>query len=171
MKISPFSNKSKIGKKIMGVIQHYDHEKYWRRRQQVVDPNSKCGLIKKLYYLLYIKRCDSWNNCSFGTNINSGAEFATPPILWHGPNGIIVGADAKIGKDCIICQQVTIEYGADTVIGDNVMLGAGAKVIKGVKIGNNAKIGANCVVVEDIPAGATCVLPKPRIILKSKPAS
>lgn len=36
----------------------------------------------------------------------------------------------------------------------------------GVKIGNNAKIGANCVVVEDVPEGATCVLQKPRIILK-----
>lgn len=51
-----------------------------------------------------------------------------------------------------------------TIIGDNVILGAGCKVLPGVHIGNNAKIGANCVVVEDIPDNSTCVLQKPRII-------
>ncbi|MBP3302611.1 MAG: hypothetical protein J6L64_05725 [Opitutales bacterium] len=49
-------------------------------------------------------------------------------------------------------------------MGDNVLLGAGAKILPGVHIGDNAKIGANCVVVEDVPAGATCVLQKPRIL-------
>ena len=53
-----------------------------------------------------------------------------------------------------------------TVIGDNVMLGAGSKILPGVTIGNNVKVGANCVVVEDIPDNATVVLPKPRIILR-----
>ena len=52
------------------------------------------------------------------------------------------------------------------MIGDNVMLGAGSKVLPGVTIGNNVKVGANCVVVEDIPDNATVVLPKPRIILR-----
>jgi serine O-acetyltransferase len=46
------------------------------------------------------------------------------------------------------------------------MIGAGAKILKGATIGNNVKIGANCVVFENIPAGATVVLPKPRVILK-----
>lgn len=49
-------------------------------------------------------------------------------------------------------------------IGDNVLLGAGSKVLPAVNIGNNVKVGANCVVVEDIPDNATVVLPKPRII-------
>lgn len=53
-----------------------------------------------------------------------------------------------------------------TVIGDNVMLGAGCKVLPGVTIGNNVKVGANCVVVEDVSDNATVVLPKPRIILR-----
>jgi serine O-acetyltransferase len=51
-------------------------------------------------------------------------------------------------------------------IGDNVIIGAGAKILRGVTIGNNVKIGANAVVVEDIPNGATCVMQKPRIIIK-----
>ena len=52
------------------------------------------------------------------------------------------------------------------IIGDNVFIGAGAKVLPGVIIGNNAKIGANAVVVENVPDGATCVMQKPRIIIK-----
>ena len=105
------------------------------------------------------------HHCSFGTNLNSGTIFKTPPYLPHGPNGIIVGHNLKIGANCTIYQQVTIAHGG-TVIGDNVLLGAGCKILPGVKIGNNVKVGANCVVVEDIPDNATVVLPKPRIILK-----
>ena len=48
------------------------------------------------------------------------------------------------------------------------MLGAGSKILNGVTIGDNAKVGANCVVVQDIPADATCVLPKSRIIIKNE---
>ncbi len=52
-------------------------------------------------------------------------------------------------------------------IGNNVIIGAGAKILPNVTIGNNCKIGANCVVVEDIPDNATVVLHKPRIIVKA----
>lgn len=48
------------------------------------------------------------------------------------------------------------------------MLGAGSKILNGVTIGDNAKVGANCVVVQDIPADATCVLTKSRIIIKNE---
>ena len=86
-----------------------------------------------------------------------------PPILPHGMNGIVIGHDTKVGRNVEIYQQVTIAKGG-CVIGDNVLLGAGCKILNGCRIGNNVKIGANCVVVEDIPDGATCVLNKPRII-------
>ncbi|MBQ1977727.1 MAG: serine O-acetyltransferase, partial [Ruminococcus sp.] len=56
-------------------------------------------------------------------------------------------------------------YGAP-VIGNNVLIGAGAKIIGNVKIGNNVKIGANCCVATDIPDNATVVMEKPRIIIK-----
>ena len=59
-------------------------------------------------------------------------------------------------------------WGGGVKIGDNVMLGAGSKILNGVTIGDNAKVGANCVVVQDIPADATCVLPKSRIIIKNE---
>ena len=53
-------------------------------------------------------------------------------------------------------------------IGNNVFIGAGAKIIGPVKIGNNVKIGAGCIVVDDIPDNAVCVMNKPRIIVKEQ---
>ncbi|WP_369689490.1 serine O-acetyltransferase [Vibrio halioticoli] len=112
-----------------------------------------------------MKRVDFKFNCSFGTNLNCGAKFQSPPILPHGPYGIIIGHDSVIGKMCTIYHQVTVVHGG-VVIGDNVILGAGSKILKNCKIGNDAKVGANCVVVSDIPDKATTVLSKPRIIRK-----
>lgn len=159
-----FSFQSKFGLFLLSLIQHYNHKKYWKRRAIVVNPFNKTNVLLKLYYLYYIKRIDAYHNCSFGTNLNSGVSFASPPHLPHGPNGIIVGHDVCIGIECAIFQQVTTSHGS-VKIADNVIQGAGAKVLPNVSIGNNVKVGANCVVVEDIPDGATVVLPKPRIIL------
>lgn len=160
---SGFANK--VMNSIVSFIIGYNHPKYWKRRQYVVDPTRK-NIIKKIYYLYYIKRVDAKHLSTFGTFLNSGAFFSAPPILPHGPNGIIVGYDAKIGKNVSIHQQVTIEHGG-VVIGDNVLLGAGCKVLGGVHIGNNAKVGANAVVIEDMPDNSTCVLTRPRIIIRN----
>lgn len=163
--MKPFSFQHKLGRVLLSWIQHYNHEKYWKRRDIVINPNDKTYLLLKLYYLYYIKRTDAYHNCSFGTNLNSGAYFATPPHLPHGPKGIIVGHDVRIGANSIIYQQVTIAQGGVKIL-NNVLIGAGEKILPGVSIGNNVKVGANAVVVEDVPDNATVVLPKPRIILK-----
>lgn len=160
-----FSFDSKVGHFILSIVQNYNHKKYWARRKKVIDPSNKVPLLIKLYYLYYIKRTDAYHNCSFGTNLNSGALFSSPPQLPHGPKGIIVGHDTVIGENCRIFQQVTIAHG-NVIIGNNMMIGAGAKVLPGVIIGNNVKIGANAVVVENVPDNATIVLPKSRIIIK-----
>lgn len=133
---------------LRGLIQKYNHEKYWKRRCYVV--NEKGNIILKLYYLYTIKKTDAFHNCSFGTNISSGAKFKTPPSLLHGPNGIIIGHDLTIGSNVTISHQVTLCHGGG-VIGDNVFFGAGAKVLPGCNIGDNVKIGANAVVNVDIP--------------------
>lgn len=159
-----FSFSSKIGKHVLSFIQKYNHQKYWSRREKVVNPQYK-NVILKLYYLYYIKKTDAYHNSSFGTNYNSGAIFKTPPHLPHGPKGIIVGHDLIIGSQVTVFHNVTIAHGGGR-IGDNVLLSTGVVVLPGKNIGNNAKIGANAVVVEDIPEGATVVLSKPRIIVK-----
>jgi len=154
-----------ISRWLMGLIKGYDYKKYWRRRAKVVNPESHTPLLIKLYYLFYIKRKDAKLHCSFGTGLNYGAQFAIPPFLPHGPHGIIVGTDVKVGSGCIIYHQVTIA-GGNVVIGDRTELGAGSKVLPNVTIGNYCHVGANAVVVEDMPDYSTCVMQKPRIIVK-----
>lgn len=134
----------------------------------MIDPNDNTSLPIKLYFLFYIKRVDARHHCSFGTNIHAGAYFATPPHLPHGPNGIICGHDVRVGAHCTIYHQVTIASGG-VEIGDYCEFGAGAKVLPHVKIGHHCHVGANAVVVEDMPDYSTCVMQKPRIILKKEP--
>jgi len=79
---------------------------------------------------------------------------------------------ANIGENCTIAQQVVIGYkgafsgGGVPTLGNNVFVGAGAKIIGEIKIGNNVKIGANAVVITDVPDNATAVGVPARIILK-----
>ena len=53
-------------------------------------------------------------------------------------------------------------------VGNNVFIGAGAKIIGKIAIGDNCKIGAGCIVVKNVPAGTTCVLSNARIIHQEK---
>ena len=152
---------------MINILHHYNHEKYWKMRSEVINPNSKLPKIIRLYYLLRIKRTDAFNNASMGTNLGSGAIFETPPCLPHCLNGIIISHYAKVGKHCTIFQQVTIAqdaYNRSAVIGDRCCIGAGTKIIGNVKIGNDVKIGANCVVVKDIPDNCTAVGVPARLI-------
>lgn len=79
-------------------------------------------------------------------------------FIQHGFSTII--SAKSIGKNCWINQQVTIGYSnmTDTpIIGDNVMITAGAKVFGNISIGNNSIIGANAVVFKDVPPNCTVV--------------
>ena len=90
-------------------------------------------------------------------------------IMTH-PNGIVIHPDARIGANCLIFQQVTIGVGTAPgvpVIGDHVDIGAGAKLLGGIRIGDHAKIGANSVVLKDVPGGATAVGIPARIIRRN----
>lgn len=95
------------------------------------------------------------------------------PFFLHGFTGVFISNGAKIGKNCIIFQQVTIgsntikghpKFGSPT-IGNNVYIGAGAKIIGNIKIGDNCRIGANAVVVTDIEPN-TVAVPETRLIIK-----
>ena len=149
-------------------LKHYNHSKYWRMREEVVNPNSKTPKLIRMWYLFRIKRMDAFANASMGTGFGWGAHFETPPNLYHYLNGIIISYYASIGKNCTIMQQVTrAEANAKAAtIGDNCFIGAGAKILGGVHIGNNVKIGANAVVLSDIPDNCTAVGVPARVIKK-----
>ena len=75
-------------------------------------------------------------------------------LIQHG-FATIITAD-RIGNNCKILQQVTVGYNGDKcpIIGNNVLICAGAKVIGSVTIGDNCNIGANAVVAKDVPSGS-----------------
>lgn len=97
-----------------------------------------------------------------GIEIHPGARLGRRFIIDHGM-GVVIGETAEIGDDVHIYQQVTLggtsaEPGKrHPTIGDNVIIGAGAKVLGAIEIGENARIGANAVVVAAVPAGTTVV--------------
>lgn len=138
---------------------------FWRLREKA--KNGK-GLVGLLYTYNYYKYLDKKN--SF---IPLSADIANEPVFPHGIKGIFISSGAKIGNNAVIFHQVTV--GSNTIkgskgegspiIGNNVYIGAGAKIIGNVNVGDNARIGANCVVVNDIPENSTAVLEKPRIII------
>lgn len=167
--------KSNLTKALAGIVQRYNPKKYWKMREYVIAPRSRqmCNIVKKVWYLYRIKRMNAFNNASMGTNIGFGAHFEGIPKFPHGLNGIIVSPYAKIGRNAYIFQQVTIgDDGVSKfnvpVIGDNVTLYAGCKVVGKCRIGNNAKIGANAVVSFDVPDNALVVCEKPKIKIIKK---
>jgi serine O-acetyltransferase len=93
-----------------------------------------------------------------GCIIGRGADFGPGFVLVHS-QGVVINTSVRGGRNVTIEHQVTIgaEKGVSPVLGDDVFIGAGAKVLGGVMIGNGAKVGANAVVVEDVPPGATVV--------------
>lgn len=151
---------------IRSLVQHYDHKKYWRWREKVT--SGKGSKLNRAILIYKLKRMDAKNCASTGIHFKKSASFASPPNLPHGLYGIIISHNAVIGENVTIYHQVTIGQGngGAPTIGNNVYIGAGAKIIGGIKIGNNVKIGANCVVFMDVPDNCTVVLPKPTIIEK-----
>jgi serine O-acetyltransferase len=153
--------------KISYRLEHYDPKKYWRYREKVMSP--KTPKLLRFYYWHYLKKCDAFNCASIATAFNGGVTFLSPPVLPHGLKGIVIHRDAVLGNNVVILQNVTIgqrNNDGHCVIGDNVLIGAGAIILGAVKIGDNAQIGAGAVVVHDIPEGATAVGNPARIISK-----
>lgn len=86
------------------------------------------------------------------------AEIGEGTTFGYGGIGVVIHKDSKIGRYCLISQQVTIggRSGIEgaPVIGDYVRIGAGAKILGNIRIGDFAVIGANAVVVKDVAPGA-----------------
>ncbi|MCI9015561.1 MAG: serine O-acetyltransferase [Clostridia bacterium] len=97
-----------------------------------------------------------------GIEIHPGAKIGRRLFIDHGM-GIVIGETATIGDDCTMYHEVTLGgTGKDKNkrhpdIGNNVMIGCGAKVLGAIKIGNNVKIGANSVVTKNIEDNVTVI--------------
>jgi len=97
-----------------------------------------------------------------GIEIHPHARIGKRCFIDHG-EGVVIGETAVIGDDVLIYQQVTLggtgsEHGKrHPTIGNNVILGAGAKILGNITIGDNVRIGAGSVVIDNVPDNCTVV--------------
>jgi serine O-acetyltransferase len=100
-------------------------------------------------------------NCIIGR----GADFGPGLVLIHS-SGIVINGTVRGGCGIYLEHQVTIgaEQRRSPVLGGNIFIGAGAKVIGAVTVGDGARIGANAVVIDDVPPHATAVGVPARIV-------
>lgn len=109
-----------------------------------------------------------------GIEIHPGAVIGQRVFFDHAM-GVVIGETAIIGDGCTIYQGVTLGGTSlykgskrHPTLGNNVIVGAGAKVLGGFEVGDGAKIGSNAVVTKPVPAGATAVGNPARIILATE---
>ena len=109
----------------------------------------------------------------YGITISYSADIGKGLTIPHS-GAIYIGQTAKIGKNCTILQEVTIgvnifkSRNEFATIGDNVLIGAGAKILGNVKIGDDVTIGANSVITKDVPSGVVVAGNPARIISHKK---
>ena len=113
--------------------------------------------------LLFLARLISQISRKFtGIEIHPGAQIGRGFFIDHGM-GVVIGETAIIGDNVLLYQGVTLggtglEKGKrHPTIGNNVVIGAGAKVLGNINVGDSSYIGANAVVIKDVPANSTVV--------------
>jgi len=109
--------------------------------------------------------CNKVNASTQGCIIGRGAEFGPRFVLIHAA-GVVINGQVRGGEGIHIEHQVTIgaERRRSPCLGDDVFIGAGAKIVGPVAIGSHTRIGANAVVVADIPDYATAVGVPARVV-------
>ena len=104
-----------------------------------------------------------------GIEIHPGAKIGKGLFIDHGA-AVVIGETTEIGDYCTLYQNVTLGgTGKDTgkrhpTLGNNVLVGAGARVLGPMKIGDNSKIAANAVVLEEVPPNCTAVGVPARVV-------
>jgi serine O-acetyltransferase len=133
-------------------------------RTLVSDGTSANALYRLTSWLIKYKMAplaliSLWlNRVINGCVIGAGAKFDQGFVIMH-PVGVVINSKVSGGKNITVESGVVIgdEKGQAPHLGNNIFIGAGAKVIGGITIGDNVKIGANAVVVKDLPNNITAV--------------
>ena len=122
------------------------------------------------HHRFFLARCVSqWSRFWTGIEIHPGATIGRRLVIDHGM-GIVIGETAEIGDDCLLYQGVTLGgTGKDKgkrhpTLGNNVMVGSGAKVLGPFTVGDNARVAAGAVVLDAVPEGATAVGVPARVV-------
>ncbi len=116
--------------------------------------NRKCRFLAR-----FISQFAKWLT---GVEIHPAATIGRRFVIDHG-TGIVIGATTEIGDDCLLYQGVTLggtgvmQGKRHPTLGNNVMVGCGAKVLGPIKIGDNARVASNAVVLKEVPPNSTVV--------------
>ena len=100
-----------------------------------------------------------------GIEIHPGAQLGKRLVIDHGV-GCVIGETAIVGDDCVIFHGVTLggmkfePIKRHPTVGNNVLIGTGAKILGPITIGDHSKIGANAVVIKDVPPNSVIVAPQ-----------
>lgn len=119
----------------------------------------RCMQWSRRYHLLPLEMFFNKINVFFcNCIIGRGAVFGSGFVLIHS-TGVVINGGVQGGSNILLEHQVTIgaERRSAPILGDDIFIGAGAKVLGNVTIGDGARIGANAVVVKDVPAYSTVV--------------
>lgn len=141
-------------------------------------PTIHAMIAYRIAHRLYLKEwffmarfISQFSRTMTGIEIHPGATIGKGLFIDHGM-GVVIGETAIVGDDVLIYHGVTLGgTGKDKgkrhpTIGNNVVIGAGAKVLGPIKIGDDAKIGANAMVIADLPPGSTAVGGPARTIIR-----
>ena len=142
-------------------------------------PGVQAVLWHRLAHWLYLRgwkflaRCVSqWSRFWTGIEIHPGATIGHRLVIDHG-SGIVIGETAEIGDDCLLYQGVTLggtgkEKGKrHPTLGDNVLVGCGAKILGPFTVGDNARVAAGAVVLREVPPNCTAVGVPAQIVRRS----
>ena len=108
----------------------------------------------------------------YGIEIHPAAKIGSGVFIDHGM-GVVIGETAVVGDNCTIYQGVTLggtgkhKGKRHPTIGNNVLIGCGAKVLGPFTVGDNSKIAANAVVLQEVPPNCTCVGIPARIVRRN----
>lgn len=142
-----------------------------------IKTNYKSGLINILFlskyskYVLlpvyvYCKLVSRVLSVLLGCSIPFSSDLGHSIFFVHGLYGVFISGKAKVGNNCTILHHVTIgsnigsseKYNAP-LIGDNVFIGTGVKVIGNVRVGNDSMLGANALILRDVPSRSKVYAP------------
>ena len=113
-------------------------------------------------WMFLARLVSQWSRFWTGIEIHPGAKIGRRFVIDHGM-GIVIGETAEVGDDVLLYHGVTLggtgkDHGKrHPTIGNNVLIGCGAKILGPFKVGDNSRIAANSVVLSEVPDNATAV--------------
>ncbi len=132
-------------------------------------PGVHALIYHRIAHFLFVRRMrflaraiSQWSRFWTGIEIHPGAQIGRRFVIDHG-SGIVIGETTEIGDDVLLYQGVTLggtgkEKGKrHPTLGNNVMVGAGARVLGPFLVGDNARIASNAVVLREVPSDSTAV--------------